>query len=161
MDNPLWEFSLGIYALDEVAPSCLVLQDQFALDVNLLLYAVWLAHADRRLTVEHFAALDALVADWRCHVIKPLRALRQQLRSYLPAASAVNELDVVGELKSLELRAERQQHDMMYAYSRQTAALPQAAYPLLDNLTLVARFASPADERWKPALNTLLTLLPR
>jgi uncharacterized protein (TIGR02444 family) len=161
MDNPLWEFSLKVYALDQVAPCCLELQDKFGLDVNLLLYAAWLAESDRLLTDSHLAALDAEVAEWRNMVITPLRALRLQLRNYLPEESVASELNVVDELKALEVRAERQQQNRMYAYSCNTPALPKADYPLLGNLTAVAQFASPADAGWAPSINYLNTLLPR
>ena len=42
-----------------------MLQDTFGLDVNLLLYAAWLAHMDRRLSGEHLAGLEAEIVDWR------------------------------------------------------------------------------------------------
>lgn len=161
MDNPLWEYALRTYAREHVASACLDLQDRFGMDVNLLLYAAWLAREGRRLTHEHLAALDAVVTGWRGSVIRPLRGLRRALDCYLPPPGVSIELNLAGELKTLELRAERQQHDMMYVYSCDARELARAEYPLLANLALVAQFSSPADTGWVPVIDYLYTLLPR
>ncbi len=82
MSNPFWDYSLATYSLDGVASTCLALQDTIGLDVNLLLYAAWLARMDQRLSGEHLAGVEAEIVDWRERVIKPLRALRRQLQDY-------------------------------------------------------------------------------
>jgi len=154
MSNPFWDYSFATYKLDGVATSCLALQDTFGLDVNLLLYAAWLARLDQRLSEEHLAAMEAVIFDWRDQVIKPLRALRQQLQGYPRAAS------VRDEIKTLELRAEQQQQDMMFAFFQQTAGLPKTPRPLRENLVLVARFANSETAGWVTALELLGTLIP-
>ena len=60
MSNPLWEYSLATYRVKEVAQTCLTLQDTFDMDVNLLLYAAWLAHMNRCLSAGHLCELDML-----------------------------------------------------------------------------------------------------
>lgn len=149
MSNPLWDYSLAIYRLDEVAPSCIALQDTFDIDVNLLLYAAWLAQLQRSLGDDHLAALEACVSDWREKVVKPLRALRRELRDYASAAS------VRDELKRLELRAEREQQDRMYAFHQRAPGLPRGDDSLLENLTRVALLASPDDRGWDSAITEL------
>jgi uncharacterized protein (TIGR02444 family) len=152
MSNPLWDYSLTIYRLDEVATSCIALQDTFDIDVNLLLYAAWLAHRKRCLSDDHLAALDACVCDWREQVVKPLRGLRRQLRAYSDAASAASVRD---ELKSLELRAEREQQEAIYAFHQRAPGLPHSDDPLLENLARVALLASPDDRAWDSAIRHL------
>jgi uncharacterized protein (TIGR02444 family) len=153
MNNPLWEYSLATYRLDEVAQSCLALQDKFGVDVNLLLYAAWLAHMERRLSDAHLTGLDALIADWRDRVVKPLRVLRRQLHG-LPRAENIR-----NEIKVLELDAEQQQQDMMYAFYQEAAPLPRSPRSLPGNLALVARFSSPEDEDWAEPIEHLGTIL--
>jgi uncharacterized protein (TIGR02444 family) len=155
MSNPLWDYSLAIYGLEGVASACLELQDAFGLDVNVLLYAAWLANRDQRLDLEHLTAVEARIADWRAKVIQPVRALRRELRGYPPAAA------LCAEVKSLELRAEREQHDTMYAFHQEAAALSRAARPLRENLALVARFAGPEDAGKAGIVERLLELLPQ
>lgn len=154
MSNPFWDYSLASYSLDGVAPSCLELQDTCGLDVNLLLYAAWLAHRHRRLSAEHLAGLEAEIVDWRERVIKPLRALRRQLPDY-PRASGMRE-----EIKALELRAEQQQQDLMFAFFQRTGDLPQAPRPLRENLVLIAQFACPQDVGWELTIERLVTQFP-
>jgi uncharacterized protein (TIGR02444 family) len=148
-NNPLWDYSIATYDLEGVAPACLRLQDTFGLDVNLLFYAAWLAQLERRLSHHHLTALEALIADWRDDMVKPLRALRQRWRQVPYAA------DIRDEIKSLELRAEQQQLDTMYAYYQESAGLSWAARPLRENLALVASFSGPEDEHRFAALERL------
>lgn len=153
MSNPLWDYSLAAYGLDGVAPTCLALQDSFCLDVNLLLYAAWLAHIQRRLSHAHLIEVDGLIADWRENVVQPLRALRRQLREYPGAAG------IYKEIKALELRAEQQQQDMMYAFFQRADGLPPVHRPLQENMALVAHFTSPDDTAWAGAIEHLAILL--
>ena len=124
------------------------------MDVNLLLYAAWLAHMDQRLSTEHLARVDAEIIDWREGVIKPLRALRRQLHENLMASG------VRDEIAALELRAEQQQQDLMFAFFQRTGDLPQAPRPLRENLVLVAQFAYPQDGVWELAIEGLVTQFP-
>ena len=79
MTNPFWDFSLASYSRDGVPESCLALQDDLNLDVNVLLYGAWLASQDKRLS-------DGTpgCAGGRNYALEgtgsgPLRALRRQL----------------------------------------------------------------------------------
>jgi uncharacterized protein (TIGR02444 family) len=155
MSNPFWAFSIAHYALDDVPEACLALQDGFGLDVNVLLYAAWLAEMGRCLTPAHLEALEAIIAPWRTGVVQPLRALRRQWRNY-PQASGIR-----NEIKQLELRSERQQHDMMLAQYQSVEALPLAVWPLKENLSLVARFFCGDKSDWSPAVLRLVVELSR
>ena len=153
MSNPLWEFSVHNYARDGVAESCLALQDGFGMDVNLLLYAAWVATADRSLSAEHLLALRALIAPWRGRVVRPLRALRQEWRDY-PVASAIR-----GKIKDLELLAERQQQAMMLDFYHNAIELPAAKSPLQQNLQQVAQLSCPGSDDWVVAIAGLTLVL--
>jgi uncharacterized protein (TIGR02444 family) len=155
MSNPFWDYSLATYALDGVATSCLALQGTYGLDVNLLLYAAWLARMDQRLSEQHLAGVEAVIGEWRDRVIKPLRALRQQLQDY-PRAAGVGD-----EIKPLELRAEQQQQDMMFAFFQRTAALPKSLRPLRENLVQIVQFTCPEGAGWEPSIERLVRLLPQ
>jgi len=139
--------------MDEVAPTCLALQDDFGVDVNLLLYAAWLAHLERRLSDTHLRAVDGQVAGWREGVVRPLRTLRRQLQGMAPAAA------IRDEIRALELRAERQQQDTMYRYYQRAASLPREALSLPGNLSLVARYCSRGASGWEAPIGRLHSLL--
>jgi uncharacterized protein (TIGR02444 family) len=151
-NNPLWDYSIATYDLEGVASACLALQDTFGLDVNLLFYAAWLAQREQRLSHDHLMGVEALIADWRHDMVKPLRVLRQRWRE-TPCAASVRD-----EIKSLELRAERQQQDTMYAYYQESAGLSWAAQPLRENLMLVASFSGQEGDGRFAAIDRLVLL---
>ena len=133
MTNEFWCFSGAIYADDGVAQSLLAMQDQGGLDVNVLLYAGWLASKDLQLTDGHLAALEDQIVEWRRRVVLPLRRLRQELKNYSDA-SALRD-----EIKVLELQSEHQQQDLMWSFFLATDTLPAKKRPLAGNLNLVCR----------------------
>ena len=152
--NPFWDYSIAVYSLDGVASACLVLQDRFGLDVNLLLYAAWLAQQEQRLSHDHLAGAEALISEWREDMIKPLRALRQRWRQLTDVAVMRD------EIKSLELRAERHQQDVMYAYYQRSAGLSFAPGSLRENLTLVASVLGSENEARFVAITRLARSIP-
>ena len=153
MTNPFWDFSLASYSRDGVPESCLALQDDFNLDVNVLLYGAWLASQDKRLETEHLAALEVVIKPWREQVVEPLRALRRRWREYPPAEV------LRGEVKRLELQAERRQQDMMLAYLQAASEPPAASQPLQENLLQVARFTCPDQPGWRQPVRRLASKL--
>lgn len=153
MDNPLWEYSLATYREAGVAKTCLALQDSFGVDVNLLLYAAWLAQRHQCLSADHLLALDECVREWRETVVKPLRALRRDLRDY-PQAAGVRDA-----LKALELRAEREQQDMIHTFYENVAEPACGVNTLGNNLTEVALLASPKTRDWEDAIRRLADLI--
>lgn len=153
MSNLLWQYSLANYARDGVADACLALQDDFGLDVNLLLYGAWLASQGFCLTPAHLAELDSGIADWRDNVVRPLRALRRQMREYHPAR------DIREQVKVLELESERQQQDAMYHFYQQAPQLPEEEDSLPANLSLVASASVNSPDLCRPAIERLAALI--
>lgn len=108
--NPLWSFSLAVYARPGVPAACLDLQDRLGQDVNLLLFAAWAGlECAARLTAEDLDRIDGAVAGWRDGMVRPLRALRRQAKTEDPA--------LYKRLKAAELEAERVQQDRLCALS--------------------------------------------
>ena len=131
MSNEFWMFSLAIYANEAVAESCLAVQEELGLDVNVVLYAAWLASRDLQLNRSHLTALAATIEPWRHRVVLPLRALRRDLKGY---SSAV---DMRQKIKGLELESERRQQDIMWEFYGSEPALPVGKSALTGNLGLL------------------------
>ena len=108
MNNPLWEFAVTTYAHEVVASACLRAQDEAGSDVNLLLYAAWLAGQQCELSSQHLADVDARLAQWRSRVVVPLRQLRRDWKG-LEDAKQLREA-----IKSLELRAEQREVEQLW-----------------------------------------------
>src|SRR5215472_1948573 len=79
-ETPFWRFSLKFYREPGVSEACIALQDEFGVDVNLLLFLLWLASDDRQLSTEEVRMLDDNVRDWRNLTIVPIRNARRKLK---------------------------------------------------------------------------------
>jgi uncharacterized protein (TIGR02444 family) len=146
MNQPFWTFSLNCYARPGVAEACLTLQDAHGLDVNLLLYALWLADRDQQLTPGHYQSLTEAVLPWHREVVAPLRQLRRQWRGK-PAAAVLRE-----QVKALELSAERQQQDSMWDFYQQAAELDSKAATAGTNLAIVGQYHRLDAQHWTELL---------
>lgn len=153
MPNPLWEYSLAKYALDGVPDLCIELQDECGVDVNILLYAAWLASLGYCMSAQHLSSLQAQVTPWRVRVVMPLRALRRDLHD-LSGADRIR-----AAVKDLELAAEQQQQDGLYRFYSRSDRLPQSDAALLPNLSLVAQDAGCDSACWLPPTERLAALL--
>jgi uncharacterized protein (TIGR02444 family) len=105
-DSPFWRFSLRFYARAKVSAACLVLQDETGVDVNLLLFLLFLAEHQRQVNAGNIAEIDRAVLAWRNAVVKPLRALRRALKVGIGEISATVSETFRGQIKRLELESE-------------------------------------------------------
>ena len=101
--DSLWRFATALYGHAAVARACIRAQDEQAIDIDLLLFATWLAQRGEALT-EGRALLAIRACDvWRRDVIVPLRTQRRAWRD-----SAERRVDY-DAIKALEIAAEREQ----------------------------------------------------
>ena len=80
----LWRFSLAFYARPSVAEALITLQDRDGRDINLILFALWLAVFGRRLDRAVLAVAETAAAPLR-GIVTELREMRRRLKS-APAA---------------------------------------------------------------------------
>lgn len=155
--SPFWQFSLRFYRLPKVAEACLVLQDRAGVDVNLLLYLLWVATQFRRLTAADVAALEARIAPWRQAAVIPLRNIRRALKSP-PALPAAAEAEAFrNRIKAVELEAERLQQEAMFGLPLPGAQAPDRAGAAAAN---VAAYAAMLGVTFLPgAVETLLAAI--
>ncbi len=154
MNNTLWDYSSTLYARKGVSEVCLRLQDSFDFDVNVLLYSAWLGSLSRELSVDHLRQLEALISPWREDVIKPMRALRRELKA-LPHMATGGQ-----DVQALELEAERQQQDVMYEFF-QSSNLPQIVSGSQEqhNLLVTGRYRCPDTTAWREDMQHLTALI--
>jgi uncharacterized protein (TIGR02444 family) len=78
--SPFWNFSLDVYGREGVAPACLHLQERHGLDVNVLMFCLWLGESGSEPDAAAFDAALAAVATWHAEVVRGLRSLRKRLK---------------------------------------------------------------------------------
>jgi len=121
-----WDFSLQRYGEAGVADACLSLQDDYGLDVNMVLLCVWYGNCHGRFTRDQLHQLTDFAGTWAVHVVEPLRHARRWLKTRL-----AGQADVQGQvqeaadpqaveqlrnrIKGLELEAEHLQQNQLQA----------------------------------------------
>ena len=110
--NDFWRFSLSVYAAAGVADECLALQDEFDVDVNLLLFCAWAGTKRDALTRADIADADAVVATWRNDVVRPLRAARRALKRI------EGDIGFSAKVKATELEAEQVEQALLHRHAR-------------------------------------------
>ena len=158
-DSPFWRFSLRFYARTQVSAACLVLQDEAGVDVNLLLFLLFLAEHQREVNTAAIAEIDRAVAAWRDGVVKPLRTLRRALKTGIGEISITVSETFRGQIKRLELESEHIEQSVLERFhadalglvspSRTAAAAANIAayemylrpFPAVPRETILAAFA--------------------
>jgi uncharacterized protein (TIGR02444 family) len=106
-ESAFWRFSLAFYARPQVPAACLELQDSAGVDVNLMLYLLFLAYHQRQLDRADVARIDAAIRQWRDLAVVPLRTLRRKLKTGIAPMPAADTEALRSAVKRIELDAER------------------------------------------------------
>jgi uncharacterized protein (TIGR02444 family) len=115
IDNEFWQFSVRIYSAKGVAAECLAIQDKLGVDVNVLLFSVWIGTKGIRLSQAQLMEIKTVVQDWNGMVVKPMRAVRRALKDRRLPEEAVRAF--CSFLTAEELKAEQIEQAMLYAWS--------------------------------------------
>lgn len=142
LDNPAWHFCVSLYGMPGVAAECLRSQDEFGLDVSLLLFCVWLG-CDRGVSLDEagFGEAKAFAGPWNGLVVQRLRAVRRDIKL---SAEAVRPAvaDFRSAVQRLEIEAERVQIALLFDWAAKLRTAPAAKAreaAALHNLELALR----------------------
>lgn len=158
--SPFWRFSLHFYRQPKVADTCIALQEEAGVDVNLLLFLLWQATRMRALTTAEVAEIERRVGAWRDMTVIPLRTLRRALKSPPPLIAGATAELFRTKVKAVELEAERLQQEAMYQLAdesppgREVSSLEEAARANVAAYEAICSGTFP-----KPAIETLLAAL--
>jgi uncharacterized protein (TIGR02444 family) len=126
--TPFWRFSLHFYRQPGVSDACIALQDEYGIDVNLLLCLLWLADEGRLLSADEVRNLDEKVRGWRNCTVVPIRSIRRKLKGVRTLVEPAEQEAFRTRIKAVELEAERLQQQALYALT-QFGTLGQRAEP--------------------------------
>jgi uncharacterized protein (TIGR02444 family) len=157
--SPFWKFSLGYYRGAGVSEACLELQDRCGVDVNVVLFLLWMASQKRVLAADQVKRLADKVRPWQADVIGPIRALRRMLKSDAPLLDKGSAELFRTKIKAVELESERLQQEAMYGLAEslkpETAASVEAAAR-----TNIAAYESAVGQPFtKAAVDTMIAAL--
>lgn len=158
-DNPFWDFSACVYARPGVTDACLRMQDEFGLDVNLLLFCLWsAAQGPGRLSSDDLAELDQQISEWQSSTVQPLRAMRRRARDELGD-------ELAGFFRAAMLRAEldaeRVEQELLFRWAGERPREPEIDVPAeaARNLVVYLSRHGVATERVAPQLRALLAAI--
>jgi uncharacterized protein (TIGR02444 family) len=127
--TPFWRFSLHFYRQPGVSDACIALQDDCGVDVNLLLFLLWLADDGQLLSADEVKKLDDKVRAWRNLTIVPIRDARRKLKGAETLIVPGKQEAFRNKIKTVELEAERLQQEALYALSQSSPLGKHAAPP--------------------------------
>ena len=117
-ETPFWRFSLHFYRQGGVSDACIALQDDCGVDVNLLLFLLWLAAGRQSLSADDVKKLDDSVRGWRNLTIIPIRDARRKLKGAATLVAPGKQEAFRTKVKAIELDAERLQQEALYDFTR-------------------------------------------
>jgi uncharacterized protein (TIGR02444 family) len=109
--EPLWDFSVRVYARPGVEEACIRLQEVWSADTLVLLFALWRGKRGWKLSNTDVQEIVNTVTVWQREVITPIRQLRRRLgdADLLAPELTVGMQAVRKELQQTELGAERRE----------------------------------------------------
>ena len=116
--TPFWRFSLRFYRQPGVSDACIALQDDCGVNVNLLLFLLWLASQGRTLAADEVKKLDDKVRSWRELTIVPIRDTRRKLKGTPTLVDQGKQEAFRNKVKAVELDAERLQQEALYQFTK-------------------------------------------
>ena len=125
--HQFWAFSLRFYGIPRVRDACLLLQDEAALNVNLVLWCCWKAAQGKELSHGDLRAAAGRIEEWSRTVTRPLRTLRRRVKAELGDDDMHTARHGLYErLKMAELEAERVEQALL-CRAAATGSSPLAA----------------------------------
>jgi len=152
-DHPFWDFALSVYKSEGVPAACLNLQERHSLDVNMLLFCLWLGASGRGvLAEEEVLSVMAATDRWHRTVVKGLRLVRRALKDGFEEAPEELRVQLRAQVQATEIDAEHLEQLMLAAQVQRDVTLEDA--PLVtraaDSVSNVAAYFRAIDVHFEP-----------
>lgn len=159
MSNRFRKFSQIVYAAPGVHEECLRLQDDFEINVNLLLFCAYLGlYRQTVISERELSEIFLLVETWHRDVVAPLRAIRRRLKNesaFGTRGLSADKEKLRASVKAIELDSEYIEQSMLEGWLdiSTVTILPSGAVDRIAN-NIASLFAASAAEPGKrsPAL---------
>lgn len=108
MDFPkseFWNYSSQIWTLPDVEAVCLDLQNDYNLNVNILLFCCWVGDRNFKLNDDDLQTLLDVIQPWQT-IIEPLRDSRKMMQQNLIAMPSSLRNQTITNISEMEINAE-------------------------------------------------------
>lgn len=125
-----WDFSVRAYYGEGVQEAFLALQNERGVDINMLLFCIWLGRTHGEFTDGLFHAACDFSARWAQHVVVPLREVRTWMKGAgchdgkVPVHDC---MDLREKVKGVEFAAEKMQEEVLESLCADHPRVQQSA----------------------------------
>ena len=116
--SPIWDFVLGYYRQQGVSEAAISLQDSAGIDVNMILFLMWVASQKRTLAAAEVKTVGDKSIGWQHNVVVPVRAVRRLLKENAPLVEQEAALAFRKKVQALEIEGEQLQLMAMASLSQ-------------------------------------------
>ena len=104
---PIWDFVLGYYRQQGVSEAAIALQDSAGIDVNMILFLMWLSGQRKTLAEADMRKLGETSHGWQHSVVVPIRNMRRLLKENAPLVEQETALAYRKKVQALEIEGEQ------------------------------------------------------
>jgi uncharacterized protein (TIGR02444 family) len=115
VSTPIWDFVLNYYGRKGVSEALIGLQDQHGIDVNMLLFLMWMAAQGKCVAAEDVEFVSTTSHAWQRAVVVPIRGVRRLLKENPPLVPAEAAAAFRKKVQAIELEGEQLQLNAMAA----------------------------------------------
>jgi uncharacterized protein (TIGR02444 family) len=150
--HPFWDFALRVYRTPGVSDACLEVQEHLGIDVNFLLFCLWLGESGNgALPREKMLCTRQAVSDWHETVVKQLRSVRRTLKERIGSAPS----DLAPANLTKDLRAQIQAREIDAEHIEQLMLVESVAPLMPDASRPMAARAKDGTTNIETYLSTL------
>jgi uncharacterized protein (TIGR02444 family) len=120
ISESFWDFSVRTYRRTGVPEACLSLQNDYGVDVNMVLYCVWIGAASGVFDDESFSRSSEFSKLWADNIVIPIRSARTWMKTagcHLDPVPTAPCMEFREEIKSVEFAAEKMQQEVLESMS--------------------------------------------
>ena len=115
VSTPIWDFVLNYYGRKGVSDALIGLQDNHAVDVNMLLFLMWMAAQSKSVAADDVKFVSTTSQAWQRAVVVPIRGVRRLLKENPPLVPAEAAAAFRKKVQAIELEGEQLQLNAMAA----------------------------------------------
>ena len=115
VSTPIWDFVLNYYGRKGVSDALIGLQDNHGIDVNMLLFLMWMAAQSKSVAADDVKFVSTTSQAWQRAVVVPIRGVRRLLKENAPLVPAEAAAAFRKKVQAIELEGEQLQLNAMAA----------------------------------------------
>jgi uncharacterized protein (TIGR02444 family) len=127
MTTPIWDFVLNYYGRKGVSEALIGLQDSQGIDVNMLLFLMWMAAQKKSVAAGDIKLVSEASYPWQRSVVVPIRGVRRLLKDNAPLVASDAAAAFRKKVQAIELEGEQLQLNAMAALAAKLAPASAAS----------------------------------